>query len=239
MKRLVKIKKICITCSLNDDTFFKIEKQAAIESVYKKNVQFCNDKTIECCEECACTHTFYNKGYCLEKITRQNRRIPYQNTIPNRADPEVILKKGATLLKDHQKYEDALKCFDEFIAIKKDDPTAYLYKAICLKSLNKYSEAIESYNEVIKLNIGKDLGLTMNSFFNKALCFEKISEYEKAIECYTEVIKLEKNSELALYNQAVCYKIIKKNREANKCYQALSKINPFFIEFKNCDIIKE
>ena len=177
-------------------------------------------------------HTFYNKVFCLEKITRQNRRITNQKT-SSQTDSVALFKKGMSLLKDNQKYEEALKCFNEFILVKKDDPSALLYQAICLKNLNKYSEAIESYNAVIKLNLSNDPSLSLNAFFNKALCLEKLSEYEKAIECYNQVIKLDSEAELAFFKKAECYQILKKYEETNKCYQTLSRMNPFFLEFKN------
>ena len=59
-------------------------------------------------------------------------------------------KKGLAL-SNLNKYEDAIKCFDELIKLNKNDASVYLKKGLALKNLNRLDEALIFYDKAIKL----------------------------------------------------------------------------------------
>ena len=100
-----------------------------------------------------------------------------------------------------------------------------LKKGAELKSLNKFKEAIKSYDEAIRMNLSNDKKVNINAYFNTALCLDLLLEYEKAIDCYNEVIKLDQNNTLAVYNKVICYRNMKRNEKASECMKELKLIN--------------
>ena len=57
----------------------------------------------------------------------------------------------------------------------------------------KYSEAIASYNEFLRLKPGH-----LKTIYNRGRCYQELGEYEKAMKDFNKVIKLDPNNENAL-----------------------------------------
>ncbi len=68
-------------------------------------------------------------------------------------NPQVseIVKRGTKLIEDG-KYEDALACFEEALAIDPNDPDIWNKKGISLRSLGRYDDAIECFTKSLEIS---------------------------------------------------------------------------------------
>lgn len=71
---------------------------------------------------------------------------PYDNVLTVRGKKEVL--DQALLEYDRENYESALKLFSQY----PDDPTGTFYCAESLMAIEKYGQAVDIYNEVVKTN---------------------------------------------------------------------------------------
>ncbi|MCP4681799.1 MAG: tetratricopeptide repeat protein, partial [Desulfobacterales bacterium] len=72
---------------------------------------------------------------------------------------------------------------------KEDIPSIYSYMGVCLRDLEKYTEALKI------LEKGRQQDNDRTDIHNlMGFCYFKLKEHEKAIECFREVIKLDPTS---------------------------------------------
>ena len=83
-------------------------------------------------------------------------------------------------------------------------------KGVALGCQDKYDEAINAYNEAIRLNPNDTA-----SWINKgnALCMQ--DKYNEAIKCYEEVIRLDPSNTAALSNKVNALNALKRTTEAD------------------------
>jgi len=62
-----------------------------------------------------------------------------------------LVAKGQSFLKDG-KFNDALSFFEQALLLNQDDPNLWNYKGIVLRSLGRYEEAIECFNNSLKID---------------------------------------------------------------------------------------
>ena len=58
---------------------------------------------------------------------------------------EDLVKKGQSLM-DDGKYDDALGFFEQALLLNQDDPDLWNNKGIALRSLGRYEESMECFN---------------------------------------------------------------------------------------------
>ncbi|MGI0073663.1 MAG: tetratricopeptide repeat protein [Nitrosotalea sp.] len=61
-----------------------------------------------------------------------------------------MIKKGTSLVEDG-KYEEALECFENALALNPNDPNILNKKGVVLRSLGRYGEAIECFNRSLEI----------------------------------------------------------------------------------------
>ena len=66
-------------------------------------------------------------------------------------DISNLVTKGKDFL-DKGQYQDALGCFEQAIILDQNDPELWNFKAISLRSMGRYEEAIESFNRSLELD---------------------------------------------------------------------------------------
>ena len=98
---------------------------------------------------------------------------------------------------------------------------AHYNKGRILKALNRFDEAIEAYDYVLKLNPSHILAL-----INRGLIFHEKKQFIEALENYELVIELNPNYAEAYYNQGLSNTELKKYEDAMKNYQDAIQINP-------------
>ncbi|KLI32681.1 hypothetical protein SZ50_08345, partial [Brachyspira hyodysenteriae] len=85
----------------------------------------------------------------------------------------------------------------------------------------KYKEAIEDFNEVIKLNPKNE-----KAYFYKGVLKINLKKYEEAIEDFNEAIKLNPKNEKAYFNIGALKIILERYDEAIKDLNKIIKLNP-------------
>jgi len=64
--------------------------------------------------------------------------------------PELV-SKGKVFLENGQ-YSEALGCFEQAIFLNQNDPELWNFKAVSLRSMGRYEEAIESFNKSLEID---------------------------------------------------------------------------------------
>ncbi len=62
-----------------------------------------------------------------------------------------LLVKGQSFLKDG-KFNDALSFFEQALLLNSSDPELWNHKGIALRSIGRYEEAMECFNNSLKLD---------------------------------------------------------------------------------------
>ena len=92
-------------------------------------------------------------------------------------------------------------------------------KGTSLYDEKKYSEAIQAFNEALKVD-------TENSkaWYKKGRALSRLKKYNEAIKCYDEAIRINPEDSDAWYNKGCC---LDRNHEmAIQCYDEVIRINP-------------
>ncbi|MCJ7739884.1 tetratricopeptide repeat protein, partial [Candidatus Microgenomates bacterium] len=107
-------------------------------------------------------------------------------------DEDFGFQKGMSLI-HHEKYDEAVECFDKALALRPDNVAVWASKCIALNSLNKFDEAVGCANSAIMKHPNNALIWYVKG--NSLLNLERNGE---AIECYDVALKLDPpNSEIA------------------------------------------
>ena len=62
-----------------------------------------------------------------------------------------LVAKGQSFLEDG-KFDDALAYFEQALLVNQDDPDLWNNKGIALRSLGRYEEAMECFNNSLKID---------------------------------------------------------------------------------------
>jgi tetratricopeptide (TPR) repeat protein len=208
---------------------------------------FEHDKALNLYEEAIAISPDFANAYA-EKANVLRYQYKYQEAL-DFANKAIDLDENCWLghfqkvraLAGLQKTEEAEEFFTNFIADfylrnpnKYDNNEEFLFQlATILCELKHYTEAIESFDELIKIDSNKPI-----YYNNKASCFYYLKEYEKAIECVTKAIELNPNYANAYHSKANCFYCLERYEEALEyCTKAieLNFNDPVFYNTKaNC-----
>ncbi|MBU7045821.1 MAG: tetratricopeptide repeat protein, partial [Theionarchaea archaeon] len=133
---------------------------------------------------------------------------------------EIEYVQGKIDLVD-EKYEDAVKHFDEVIMMDSDHFKAWNYKGIALGNLGRYEEALTCFDKAIKIK--PDYEIAWNG---KGIALGNLGRYEEALTCYDKAIKIKPDYEIAWYNKGVALDDLGRYEEALTCYDKAIKIKP-------------
>ncbi|MFM7856036.1 MAG: tetratricopeptide repeat protein, partial [Pseudanabaena sp.] len=130
-------------------------------------------------------------------------------------------KRGIDLLNE-KRYEESLECWMIAIKIEEDNDQAWFYQGITLQELNRYEEAIASYDRVIanydQASASHDQDLIDNQIYyyawnNKGASLFHLERYEEALESFDYAIRINPDSELAQRNRDLALDRLKYNTE--------------------------
>ena len=124
-------------------------------------------------------------------------------------------------LKDLQRYEEAIECYDKAIELNPDNPEYWNKKANLLYKLDEVSfeEILKCYDKAIELN-PKNPEYWENKV--NMIGYPSIEE----IECYDKLIKLEPDNEYHLWRKINSLKNLQRYEEAIECNGKLIELNP-------------
>ena len=95
----------------------------------------------------------------------------------------VLIGKGQALLNLGQS-EEALRCFDEAIALEPGNAEAFVKRGMALEKLLKIEEALNSYNRAI----AADDSMTL-AYLHKGSVCNRLQRFREALECYERAMK--------------------------------------------------
>ena len=98
-------------------------------------------------------------------------------------DEKSLLNIGKKL-RDKKIFKEAFYYFDEVIRLNTFNKLAWFYKALMFNDMQSYDNAIECYNEVLKIN--DDYA----AWYNKGLAYSNLDKYKEALDCFDEVLRI-------------------------------------------------
>ncbi len=105
---------------------------------------------------------------------------------------------------------------------------AYGWAGVIFDDTRRYDEALEAYNEAIKINL--DYAEAWN---NKGVTLSKMHRYDEALEAYNEAIRINRNNAEAWNNKGVVFEYMHRYDEALEAYNEAIRLNPNLAEARN------
>ena len=180
----------------------KEEHQEAINN-YLKSIEINNkDKII-----------YYNLGLAYLEISDFEKSLNYLNKSFELDNTfyQALIKSGEVLLKSKE-YDKSIEIFDKILNNEKEknNELALLRKGDALFMKNNFKEALELYENVLKLNENNEEAL-----IGAGICERKLFKLDEAINYYDRVLKINNNNENVLYNKAIALSLKGNNQDSN------------------------
>jgi tetratricopeptide (TPR) repeat protein len=127
---------------------------------------------------------------------------------------------GFALTEDEQ-YEEAVKAYDEALAIDNFIFEIWFNKATALYEMRDFEAARECYEEALEIN--PDDAEAWNNIGN---CHSRLTDGEAAIEAYTRAVALKPDYAEAFYNKANAHFIEEQDEKAIAYAEMAVQLNP-------------
>jgi tetratricopeptide (TPR) repeat protein len=95
----------------------------------------------------------------------------------------ALLEQGQSMVKQNE-WENALKCFNEVLALDPNHSEALVKKGAALEHLKKLNEAFDCYDQAIAV----DDSMTIAYLHKGGLC-SRLERFKEALECYEKALK--------------------------------------------------
>ena len=196
----------------NDDGSFSYKMMSfPIELSYEEVQKHIKDKTLNFYIDG--NANYYNYRSC-EKcgyiIPIHHHLLYFNNDCPN---PECNYNfsfrdywfvKGHLLL-EQQKYQEAIKCYNNAISIDPTFQEALNDIGVCFDNLNLLKDALETFDKIIRIN-----PLNKLAFYNKGAVFIKLKQFNKTNTIIDKLLELDINYAKAYFLRA-CLKSVQLN----------------------------
>ena len=133
---------------------------------------------------------------------------------------------------DYQKknFLNSAEMFKKSININPNHAESYNNYSLALSNLNKFEEAIASWNNAIKINPNY-----AEAFYNQGNAYLELKKFNSALESYNQAIKIKPDYKQAYNNRGNVLKDLRLLNEAIKSYNQAIKIKPINAEeYNNC-----
>jgi tetratricopeptide (TPR) repeat protein len=152
---------------------------------------------------------------------KDKKEISFIDRMPLMQIRAMKLHKKGDFLRDHQRFEDAINCYDLAIDSSMHSAHSWSAKAYCLSMLERYDEALEAYDVAIK----KDTDIiSFFSIIGKANLLMKMQNYREAIKMFDKVLESGENA-MALNGKANALLHLNEFEEAEKMASRAIKEN--------------
>ena len=182
-------------------------------------------------------YAYYNKGYayhllenhkdaipCFESATKEKHKFAEAWDSRGRCTYLFYIENKS---RSFTELNNIKKCFDEALSgtYSNEKNRAYtLYnKAIVLKEMGSYEQAIECFDEALGIN-----GNFYESWYSKGIILNYLGRYKQAIECFDEAIKS--------YSKGIIPNYLGRCKQAIECFD--EAIKSFTVARENADIGK-
>jgi len=171
---------------------------------------------------------FIKKGNYKEGFSYYDKALAidasYKDAV--KAKKECIEKIAKSELLQNKNYEEALDyCMKNFNI---DISSSLYFKANTSYKSEKYSEALEYFNEALKSD-PEDI----DSLTGKGMVLLKQKHIKESIDCFDRALKLDKKHAKTLYYKGLALHYDGKYKEAIKYYDEALKINPKYADVWN------
>ncbi len=150
-------------------------------------------------------------------------------------------KRDITIVQDlaecyHVKndYPNALKYYDEVLAVKKDDYGTKLNKALVLHAMNDYNGAVSMYDELLKqkddASVKANLAMALVSLGEQ---YFDTKNYSLATENLEKAINLGTNDSYAYFTLAKSYRACGADEKATENFEKAISMSPEKVEYSN------
>ena len=160
-----------------------------------------------------------NKGDCLLRQGRIDEAIKsFGNAIEMDVNDSYTWSFISNSLLNQGKYQEALEFLDR-APQHIDKKVLWNGKGIALSGLGRYYDAIQCYDNLLKIDPNYE-----NSLNNKGLCLMSLGKYQEAIHCFNRILFLNPNVKHVLMNKYEALTKLGKIKDAEKCYERARKI---------------
>ena len=101
-----------------------------------------------------------------------------------------------------------------------EDSLPYRNEGDDLSTIGYYQEAIEQYDEAIRID-----PQDANTYNGRGLAYGGLGQYERAIQDYDEAIRLNPQDADAYYNRGAAYNALGKSREAERDFAKAKELD--------------
>lgn len=125
---------------------------------------------------------------------------------------------------DYQNGSDilALQDIDEYLAVKPDDTWALSFKANLLLKMNRYSEAVDSFDELIQIDPGN-----AQAYNDRALVLSGgMRRHDEALASLYQAIAINPNDANYWFNKGMILEVMDDNSGALEAYGQATVLNP-------------
>jgi len=153
-------------------------------------------------------------------------------------------------------YSLALDDIDQYLTINQSDIWAWSFRANLLRKMERYQEAVESFDRIIALDSSNaeaynDRALILsgamnqdeealasleaalqiepqnaNIWYNRGMVLEKMKRHNEALEAYGRAIYLNESLDRAWFRQGHVLMQLERIDEARECFQKAAKLDP-------------
>jgi protein O-GlcNAc transferase len=120
-----------------------------------------------------------------------------------------------------KRYQDALQCCEQALALQPNYPEAWLNKGSAYSELKQFSQALNCYNQAIELN--NDFA---DAWYSKGVALDKLDQQQEALNCYNKALELNPSYAKAWLNKGSIYTTSNQNEQALECYQNALNLEP-------------
>jgi tetratricopeptide (TPR) repeat protein len=123
-------------------------------------------------------------------------------------------------------YYEALKHFDQCIALCTFMPSFYYHRGLCNFYITKYDDAIMDYSNAIRLGELYKSDSTHKAYCNRGTIYQHQKQYDKAMSDFTRAIEIAPGDDIAILNMANCLLEMGRIHEALLSYEDALKLKP-------------
>jgi superkiller protein 3 len=167
---------------------------------------------------------------CLYNLNRKKESIQFYEKILNECPTDIEAQLG--ICKAFREIGESKRAFEylekAFLIFKNDSPkiaNLYYEKGMCLYNMNKYEEAINSFEKAIEFShVNKKL-LLSDCYYHKGICLLKLNRKESAIKDFDQAIKYNNKNEDIFNDKAYCLIALEKYQDVINSYLKAIELN--------------
>jgi tetratricopeptide (TPR) repeat protein len=139
-------------------------------------------------------------------------------------DPRGLVNRALALQRD-RRFDEALKCLEQVIALRPNFAEALINRGNILQQLKRHTEARASYDRALIIN--PDSAQALN---NRGIALQALECYAEALESYDRALSVKPDHVNALNNRGVILKMLKRFDEALQSYERALILRPGYAE---------